>query len=65
MTPIEAVDALEQINTELHMALTNGALVVGQKVDAIDREHVEKASVIVRMLLDAQRKEPLTIAWKS
>jgi hypothetical protein len=54
MNPINPKDALLEASTELYMALTNGALVVGQTVDAIDREHVEKASIIVKMLLKAQ-----------
>jgi hypothetical protein len=56
LKPISGYEALLQIHTELYMALNNGALVVGQKVDPIDREHVEKAAVLVKLLMEGNRK---------
>jgi len=55
MNGISAYSALMAIHNELYMALNNGALVVGQKVDAMDREHVEKAAIIVKQLMEANR----------
>lgn len=57
MNAIDPIMLLQDINTELYMALNNGALVVGQKVDSIDREHVEKAAILVKALLLAQRTQ--------
>ena len=54
MNPINPKDALLEALTELEVALKPYALVVGEPVHAIDREHVEKASIIVKMLLKAQ-----------
>ena len=56
LTPPDPRDILEDIDTELYMALNNGALVVGQKVHPIDREHVEKAAILVKVLLQAMRR---------
>ena len=47
--------ALREALTELEVALKPYGLVIGEPVHAIDREHVEKAAIIVKMLLEAQK----------
>ena len=56
LKPISGYEALLEIHTELYMALSNGALVVGQTVHPIDREHVEKAALLVKLLVEGNRK---------
>lgn len=45
--------ALRDASSELYAALRYG-LIVGEPTHVIDREHVEKAHAIIKLLLEAQ-----------
>lgn len=60
LSPIDPFEMLQDISTELYMALNNGALIVGNPVDPIDRQHVENAYMLLRALRRAQRKQPIS-----
>ena len=51
---ISAKAAIAEAQAELYMALRHG-LIVGQPTHVIDREHVEKALVIIKLIDEAQR----------
>jgi hypothetical protein len=51
---ISALSALADAKAELEVALRHG-LIVGQPTHVIDREHIEKAAAILKLIVEAQR----------
>lgn len=54
LQPIPAIDAVRDAHTHLQVALAPYAMRVGEKVDALDYEHIQKAFAILSLLLMTQ-----------
>lgn len=54
LKPVAPLDLLRQLKVELDAATRYG-LVIGQPVDAIDREHISTAIVLTELLIAAQK----------
>lgn len=55
LKPIPALAAILDAKTHLDVALAPYALRIGEKVDAIDYEHVQAAQRLLNLLLVANR----------
>lgn len=67
LQPIPAISAVREIHTHLSMALAPHAMKVGDKVDALDYEHLQQAFAIASLLLmvspSTTRKETFPEFW--